>query len=83
MSDEERYDPEELERLWKLDYDKLAMDPGRSGRLREARFVMQAKVALETRSLIKYTFWMMVGTFALAIATIVLAIVTVVKDNHP
>jgi hypothetical protein len=80
MSDEQKYDIEELKRLWKLDYKSLAMAPGQpNGRLRDARFVIQAKAALETRSLIRMTFWMAVATFAMAIATIAMAVVTFLK----
>jgi hypothetical protein len=67
----EKYDSEQLQRLWKLDYESLAMHPGESdGSLTLARFVLQAKVALETRSMIKSTFWMAVATFALVFVTI-------------
>lgn len=80
MSEEEHYNIEELKRLWKLDYESLAMAPGQpNGRLRDARFVLQAKAALETRSLIRSTFWMAVATFAMAIASIALAVITLVK----
>jgi len=44
--------PEALKRLWKLEYEELAVAPGEPGaRLREARFIMQARVAFETRRL--------------------------------
>jgi hypothetical protein len=80
MSEEGQNDIEELKRLWKLDYESLAMAPGQpNGRLREARFVLQAKVALETRLLIKSTFWMAVATFAMALATIAMTIITFLK----
>ena len=50
MGEEQQYDLGELKRLWKLDYESLAMAPAEpNGRLREVRFVLQAKVALETR----------------------------------
>jgi hypothetical protein len=62
MSDGEKYDRKELERLWELDYKSLATDPGETGSLKEARFVMQAKIALETKSMIKSTFWLAVAT---------------------
>jgi hypothetical protein len=80
MSEEKQYDIEELKRLWKLDYESLVMAPGQpNGRLRVARFVLQAKVALETRLLIKSTFWMAVATFAMALATIAMTIITFLK----
>jgi len=67
----EKYDSEKLKRLWELDYESLAMNPGEpDGSLTLARFVLQAKVALETRSMIKSTFWMAVATFALVFVTI-------------
>ena len=76
----EKYDIDELRRLWKLDYKLLAEAPGGpNGRLREARFVMQAKAALETQSLIRITFWMAVATFLLALATIALAVLEFFK----
>ena len=76
----EHYDTEELKRLWQMDYESLAMAPGQpNGRLREARFVLQARVALETRLLIKSTFWMAVATFVMALATIALAVITLAK----
>ena len=67
----EKYDSEQLQRLWKLDYESLAMDPGKpDGSLTLARFVLQAKVAQETRLMIKSTFWLAVATFALVLVTI-------------
>lgn len=47
----------------------------------EARFVLEAKVALETRLLIRITFWMAVGTFVLALATIALAVITYITHG--
>jgi hypothetical protein len=80
MNDEKQYDKEALEHLWKLDYDKLVTAPGEpNGRLREARFVMQAKVAFETRKLINSTYWMAVATFAMAIGTAALVVLEVLK----
>jgi len=80
MGEEQKYDLGELKRLWNLDYESLAMAPAEpNGRLREARFVLQAKVALETRSLIKSTFWMAVATFAMALATIAMTVITFLK----
>jgi hypothetical protein len=74
MSEESKYDLEELVRLWKLDYQQLARAPGEaSGRLREARFVMQAKVAWETRLYIHITT---AATVVMSLATIVMAVNT-------
>jgi hypothetical protein len=70
--DDNEYNAAELARLWKLSYKELAMVPGEPGaRLREARFIMQAKVALETRRL---QFVIAVATVVMTIATVVLAI---------
>ena len=55
-----------------MSYKELGMaasDP--DGNLREPRFVMQAKVAMETRRLIWMTFAMVVATFAMVVATFV------------
>jgi hypothetical protein len=80
MNEDEKYDIDELRRLWNLDYESLAMAPGQpNGRLREARFVMQAKAALETRKMITSTYWMAVATFAMAIGTIALAVLEFLK----
>jgi hypothetical protein len=80
MNDEGQYDIEELKRLWKLDYESLALAPGQpNGRLREARFVMQAKVALETLKMINSTYWMAVATFAMAIGTAALVVLEFLK----
>jgi hypothetical protein len=88
MSDERHHDIVELERLWHLDYKELAMAPGKpmspgepKASLTMARFVLQGRVALETKSLIKSTFWLAVATAVMAIATIALAVITVVA--HP
>jgi hypothetical protein len=78
--DQDQYDLEMLKRLWKLDYESLAMAPGQGGgRLREARYILQTKVALETRSLIRSTFWLAVATVILAIATVALTVITFFK----
>jgi hypothetical protein len=80
MGDEEGYDMEELKRIWGLDYKALALAPGEpGGRLRDARFVMQAKSALETSSLSRMTLWMAVATGFMALATISLAVTTFIK----
>jgi hypothetical protein len=69
MGEKVYYDVAERERLRKMDYEQLVKAPGQpNGRLREARFVMQAKVALETRELTRRTVW---GTIVMAFATIV------------
>jgi hypothetical protein len=83
MSHHEKYDPKLLALLWKLDYEQLVMAPGKVDGcgLAEARFVLQAKVALETRSLIRSTFWMAVGTFVLAVATIAVAVITYIMHG--
>jgi hypothetical protein len=66
-----KYDLDELKRLWKLNYEELAMAPGESNRLREARFIMQARIALETR---RIAFVMVLATVAMTIATIAMAV---------
>ena len=73
MSDQEKeYSSAELKRLWKLKYKELAMAPGEPGaRLREARFIMQAKAARETRQL---GIVMACATVVMTIATIVMAL---------
>jgi hypothetical protein len=69
-----QYDRAELERLWKLKYSELIKAPSEpKARLREARFVMQAKVASETRLLQIITA---LATAVMAVATIVMAIGT-------
>ena len=69
---EEGYDSEELSRLWKLNYKELAMAPGRpNARLREARFIMELRVANETRQL---GIIMMLATIIMAVATVVMAL---------
>ncbi len=71
-ADDNGYSAAELARLWKLSYKELAMAPGEpSTRLREARFIMQAKVALETRRL---QFVIAAATVVMTVATVVLAI---------
>jgi len=77
---EERYSAEALKRLWKLEYDKLAVAPGEPGaRLREARFIMQARVAFETRRLGIIMAW---ATIVMAFATVILAVATIVIAMH-
>ncbi|WP_143135552.1 hypothetical protein [Burkholderia ubonensis] len=78
--DEKGYSGEELKRLWKLKYEELALAPGEPGaRLREARFIMQARVALETRRLGIVTTC---STVIMAIATVVMTIATVIIAMH-
>ena len=81
MSEQEDkgYSADELKRLWKLSHEDLALAPGQPGaRIREARFIMQAKVAFEaSRSgaiIARATIVMAAATVVLAIATIVLAL---------
>jgi hypothetical protein len=83
MSNHEKHDPKLLALLWKLDYEQLVMAPGEVDGcgFTEARFVLQAKVALETRSLIRSTFWMAVGTFVLAVATIAVALIAYITHG--
>jgi hypothetical protein len=81
MSD--KYDQEDLRRLWNLDYESLAMAPADPKHpnvgMSEARFILQARVALETGSLIKSTFWLAVATIAVALGTIALAVLELLK----
>ena len=87
MSDESHHDREQLEKLWAKDYESIAMYPGEiasgatKGSLTLARFVLQAKVALETRSLIRSTFWLAVATTATAVATFALALIELLKKK--
>ena len=70
--DAEGYDRKELERLWKLTYRQLALAPGDEGaRLREARFVLEARAAAETRLL---GIIMAVATVVMTLATVVMAL---------
>jgi len=71
MNDEnQQYDAVELKRLWKLSYEDLALAPGEPGaRLREARFIMQARAARETRLL----------GLVMAFATVVMTLATIVQ----
>jgi hypothetical protein len=72
MNEEPRYNRERLEELWDMSYKEILLAAAElGGNLREPRFVMQAKVAMETRRLIWMTFAMVVATFAMAIATFV------------
>ena len=77
MSENEKeYSQAELKRLWELKYDELALAPGEPGaRLREARFIMQARAAHEAR---RMGFVMALATVVMTIATIVMAIATIV-----
>ena len=78
MSNHDKHDPKLLPDLWKLNYKRLVMAPLEvpGCHFTEARFVLQAKVALETRLLIWSTFGLAVGTSVLAVATIALAVIT-------
>lgn len=76
---EKQYDPDVLKQLWDDGYDELVKYPGKpGGRLREARFVMQAKVAHETSELGKRTLELeksiKVATWVIAIFTVIIAI---------
>jgi hypothetical protein len=74
MSEADRYNRDELDRLWKFNYEQLAKAPTEpNARLREARFVMQAKVAWETQRYMRITT---AATVVMSIATIVQAIGT-------
>ena len=77
MREKGQYDAAELERLWNMDYEELLKAPGQpNGRIREARFVMQARVALETRELTRKMVW---ATVVMAFASIVMAFATIVQ----
>ena len=79
-NEEKGYSAEELKRLWKLKYEELAMAPGEPGaRLREARFIMQAKIAFETRRSGIIMTW---ATIVMAAATVILAVATIVLAMH-
>lgn len=70
--DSPKYDLSELERLWDLPYEELARAPGAPGaHIREARYVMQAKVAHETRTYMVVTT---AATIVMAISTLLQAI---------
>jgi hypothetical protein len=72
MSEDKQYDRAELKRLWKLKCGELATAPGEPGaRLREARFIMQARAARETRRL---GIVMACATVVMTLATIVMAL---------
>jgi hypothetical protein len=76
MSDDKPYDRAELERLWKLTYEDLALAPGDpKGRLKEARFIMQARAARETRQL---GIVMACATVVMTIATLVQAVIALI-----
>lgn len=77
QTEEKQYDLKELRRLWALNYKELAQAPGEpNARLREARFIMQAKVAWETR---RYMLVTTAATVMMAIFTIVIAIATAIS----
>ncbi len=78
--EKEPYDRDVLVSLWKMNYDELVEAPSEVGRLREARFVMQAKVAWETRRYMRMTTW---ATIVLAFATVLLAIATLLLAVSP
>ena len=74
--EDEPYDPVALDRLWKMNYEELAKAPASEGRIREARFILQVKVASETRRFASITT---VSTVVLTVATLVIAIGTFMK----
>lgn len=86
MSDD-HHDIEQLKHLWSLDYEPLAMSPGKitpkgtMGDLTLARFVLQSKVALDSRSLVKATLLLAAATFATAFATVVLCVIEFLKKQ--
>ena len=74
------YSAKELKRLWALKYEDLAMAPGEPGaRLREARFILQVKVAYETRRSGIIMTW---ATLVMAAATVALAVATYFLARH-
>ena len=68
---EKKYDVDELKRLWQLNYEKLALAPGETDSLREARFILQLKVAQEAR---RVAFVMALATVVMTVATIAMAV---------
>lgn len=68
MNEDSKYSKEQLEKYWSLSYRELVF-AAKDG-LRLPRFVMQAKVAMETRRLIWMTFFMALATFFMAVATV-------------
>jgi len=74
------YSAKELKRLWALKYEDLAMAPGEPGaRLREARYILQVKVAHETR---RSGLIMMWATVVMAAATVALVVATYFVATH-
>jgi hypothetical protein len=74
------YDRDVLVSLWKMKYEDLVEAPSEVGRLREARFVMQARVAWETHRYMRMTTW---ATVVLAVATVILAMATIILAASP
>ena len=75
------YDSQLLKELWNRRYKDLVMAPGEpGGRLREARFVMQARVAAETRRLSLATT---LASVVMCIATIIMAATAILDFLKP
>jgi hypothetical protein len=69
------YDPKRLRELWeKKNYEELVMAAGDEGsRLREPRFVMEARVAYETRRMARVTAGLAVATALFAAGELIVA----------
>ena len=76
MTEEKVYDRKVLQELWDLPYKDLCLAPSQVGRLREARFVLQVRTALETS---RYTKVITAATVVMALATIVIAAGTIIQ----
>jgi hypothetical protein len=83
-ADDQEYDAEKLAGLWDLPYKSLAMAPGTGlkladreerVRLREARFILEAKIADQTRFMAWMTFGTAVFAMFAAIGSAVAALV--------
>jgi hypothetical protein len=78
--DEARYDPAALRRLWAMSYEQLAMAPGEEGaRLREARFILQTKLAYETQRSGAATLWTAKAAAVAGVCSAVAAVIALVK----
>ena len=69
--EDEPYNLERLKHLWELDYAHLAEAPAENDSLKEARYILQVRAAMEAR---RVAFVMGLATIAMAIATIVMAV---------
>lgn len=66
------YDLKLLNELWETDYKGLVTAAGeKGGRLREPRFVMQARVAYEARNMARVTALLAVATAMFAAGTLI------------